>query len=135
MLRFTESIQISKDSITLKFTRVGYFDMGRVSVHTLHFLFHFIGSIGEINAVAQRFTHFCLSVRTRQPQTSSIVRQQDFRFYQRITINMIEPTDNFTRLLNHWFLIFTHRHGCSPECRDIGCLTNRNYASVFLFSP
>ena len=54
MLRFTESIQISKDSITLKFTRVGYFDMGRVSVHTLHFLFHFIGSIGEINAVAQR---------------------------------------------------------------------------------
>ena len=125
MLRLTKSIQISEYCISFQFTRIGNFQVSRVGIHALHFLFHLVGCVRQINTVTQWFAHLSLSIRTRQTQTSRIVRQQDFGFYQRITINMIETTYNFTGLLNHRLLIFTHRNGSCFESGNISSLTDR----------
>ena len=99
--------------------------MIRIREHGHNLLLNLICLIGKINAVSKRFTHFCLTVSSRQTQASGSVRQQDFRFYQCLTIYIVETANDFTSLFKHWFLVFTHRDSCCTECCDVRCLADR----------
>ena len=119
-----EGIQISEDRIALYFTRVLYTQVIGIGVHALHFFLYFVGRVGKVDTVTQALAHFGFSVCSGKAQTSGIVGQKDFRFNQRFTIDIVEATNDFAGLLQHWLLVFTYRDSCCLESCDICCLAN-----------
>ncbi len=119
-----EGIQISEYGIALYFARVLHAQVVGVGVHAADLLFHFLGSVGKVDAVAQRLAHFCFTVGSRQTQASGIVGQQDFGFNKRLTIYIIEAANDFASLFNHRFLVFAYGNGCGFESCDICCLAD-----------
>ena len=119
-----ESIQVSKYRITFNLSRILYAEMSRVGIHTHDFLLDFFRFFRKVDAVSERFTHFSFTVSSRKTQTSCIVRQQDFRFYQCLTIYIVETANDFASLFEHRFLVFTHRDSCCAECCNVCCLAD-----------
>ena len=73
MLVANESIEIDERAVAFEMSRVAYVEVLWVGVHTFDFLSHFFSGVGEVDAVAERFAHLCLSVGARQAQASGIV--------------------------------------------------------------
>ena len=125
MLRTGKSIQISKHRITLHLSGIGHLQVVGVSVHGAYLLLHLVCRVRQINTVTERLAHFSLAVSTRQAQASGIFRQQDIGLHKRIPVDIVETTDNLTRLFQHRLLVLSHRHGRRFESRNVGSLTDR----------
>ena len=95
-----------------------------IRVHGAYLLLHLVCRIRQINTVTERLAHFCLAVGTRQAQTSGIFGQQDIGFHKRIPVDIVETTDNLTRLFQHRLLILSHRHGRCLESRNVSSLAD-----------
>ena len=76
--------------ISVHLTRILHAQVIRIGKHRHDFFPDLIRLIGKINAVAKRFTHLRFSIDTRQTQACLIIRKDDLRICQRLTINGIE---------------------------------------------
>ena len=120
-----KGIKIGEDGIALQMTRVVDLQVLRVGVHRLDLSVDFIYRVAQVDAVTEALTHLCLAVGTGQTQTCSIVRQQNIRLHERLTINVVEAAHYLATLLEHGLLVIAGRHsGCLEHC-DIGSLTDR----------
>ena len=99
--------------------------MVRVCKHAHNLLTNLFFRIGKVNAVIQGFTHLGLSIGTWQTKACLVVRKQDIRLYQSVTVNGIELSYNLLGLLQHGKLIFTDRNGSCLEGCDISSLADR----------
>ena len=125
VFRTAESIQVCKYGITFNLARILYAEVSRIGIHTHDFLLNFFRFFRQVDTVAEWFTHLGFAVRSRQTQAGSVVRQQDFRFYQRFAIDIVETADDFTSLFEHRFLVFTDGDGGCPEGSNVRSLTDR----------
>ena len=125
MLRCTEGVEVCKHHITLHMSRVGDLKMLRIGKHAVHLLLDLLGSIRQINAIAEGLAHLGLSVSTGKTAAGRILRKNHFRNNECLSIDRVELMDNFTGLLDHRSLIYTYRNGCSPESCNVRCLTDR----------
>ena len=125
MLRTAERIQIDEYRIAVYLSRILHTQVVRVGKHRHDFFLDLIRLIRKVNAVAERFAHLCLSVNTRQTQACLIVRKDDLRIGQGLTVNGIELMHDLLTLLQHRQLILADRNSRRAECRDICRLTDR----------
>ena len=93
-----------------------------IGEHGLHTLADFVGSIGKVDAVAERFAHLRFSIGSGQAQAGAVLRKKNLRFHKGRTISIVEAADNFAGLLNHGLLVFAYGHGRGLECGYIGGL-------------
>ena len=125
MFRATEGVQVGEDGVALDLARVLHPQVVGIGIHTHHLLLHFIGRVGEVDAVAQRFRHLGLAVRTGQTQAGRVVGQQNSRHDECFSIYGVEFMDDFARLFDHRFLILADRYGRGLESGDIRGLADR----------
>ena len=78
----------------------------------------------QINAVAQRLGHLSLAIGARQTQARLILRQQNLRRNQCLTVYAVKLVHDFAGLLYHRHLILAGRNRGRTERRDIGRLTD-----------
>ena len=114
-----ECIKIGEYDISLDFSRVSDLKVTTVGVHAVDFLFHFLGCVGKVDAVAERLAHLGLSVSAREAAAYTVGRKHDFRSYQSLAIYGIEFMYDFSCLFNHRALILAHRDSGCPECCDV----------------
>ena len=119
-----ESIQISKYRVAFYFTRVLNTQVVGIGIHTFHFLLYFVGRVGEVDTVAQALAHLGFSVCSGQAQTGGVFGQEDFRLNQCFAIDIVETTNDFACLFQHWFLIFAHRDSCCLESGNVRSLAD-----------
>ena len=117
-----ESVEVGEYGVALDVARVVEIDVLGVGVHRAHLLPHFVGGVAEIDAVAERFRHFLLAVGAREATRREVFGQHDFRLHEHLAVGVVEAAHEFARHLDHWLLVFAHRHGGGLEERDVGGL-------------
>ena len=124
VLGAAESIEVGENRVALDLAGVLDPQVVGVGVHAHDLLLQFVGRIGKIDAVAQRFGHLGLAVGARQTHARRVVGQQDLGLDERRPVYRIELVDDLARLLDHGFLVLAGGHRGGAESRDVGSLAD-----------
>ena len=120
-----ECVEVGKNGIAFHFTGVFHADVVGVGEHAHYLFVNFFGAVGKIDAVAQRFTHFCLAVDTGKTSAIGIFGQNHFGFDKSFAVYRVEFMHDFAALFKHGSLIFAYRHGGGFKRRYVRRLAYR----------
>ena len=125
VFRATECVQIDEYRVAFHFSGILHTDVVRISEHG-----HDLGSdifrfVGQVDAVAKGFAHFCLTVDTRQTQAGLVAWQDDLWLSQGLAVYAVELVYDFFTLFDHRHLVFTYRYTCGTESGDVSGLADR----------
>ena len=108
---FGEGVKICENDVAFDVARVRNFDMGWVGVHVFDFCGDGRGIVAEVNAVAERLTHFGFTVDTGQASANLTAREENFRLYQNsFAVKLVHFADDFASLFEHRCLVFADRN-------------------------
>ena len=124
VLRPAEGVQVGEHRVAGEAAGVGDPDVVGVGEHVHHLLPHFVGRIGQIDAVAQGFAHFGLAVDAGQAGADRAFGQQGGGLHQGVAVDGVELAHDLPGLLQHGQLVFAHGHGGGAEGGDIGRLAD-----------
>ena len=123
---FAEGIEVSEYGVALYLAGIFHPQVTGVGEHAFHFLFHGLGIIAQVDAVAQGLAHLGLAIGTGQAAAGLVGRQKNFRLHQYVAVvDAVEAAHNLTALLQHGFLVFAGGNGSGLAEADIGSLGNR----------
>ena len=119
ILRTAEGVQIDEDGVPLGVAGVLPAQVGGVGEHGHDLGADVLGTVGQIDAVAQGLAHLGLAVNARQAQTRLVLGQDDLGIHQGVAIDGVELVDDLLALLQHGQLILAHGDGGGPEGGDV----------------
>ena len=124
VLRAAECIQIDEDGVALHLAGVLHAQVVRVGVHGHDLLLDVLGLVGEVDAVAEALAHLGLAVGAGQAQAGAVLRQNDLRLHQSLTVDGVELMDDLAALLDHGALVLTCGDGSGLEGGDVRSLAD-----------
>ena len=119
VLRAAERIQIDEDGVALHLAGVLHPQVVRVGVHGHDLLLDVPGLVGEVDAVAEALAHLGLAVGAGQAQAGAVLRQNDLRLHQSLTVDGVELMDDLAALLDHGALVLACGDGSGLEGGDV----------------
>ena len=122
LLISTEGIEVCEDGVALQMSGVAYLQVCGVGVHGFYLTANLVSGVAQVNAVSEALAHLGFSVSSGQTKAGAVLGQQDVGLHKCVTINVVETAHNLAALLQHGFLVFSYRNGCSLECCDVGSL-------------
>ena len=125
-IRFAERVKVCEYGISFYLARILYSEMARICEHRHHLLAQSLFIIRQIDRVAERLRHLCLSVCSRKSKACFIRRQIDLRLDKHfLAVGPVERPYDLSALLEHRLLIFAYRNDSCLEGCDIACLAYR----------
>ena len=124
VLRAAECIQIDEDGVALHLAGVLHAQVVRVGVHGHDLLLDVLGLVGEVDAVAEALAHLGLAVGAGQAQAGAVLRQNDLRLHQSLTVDGVELMDDLAALLDHGALVLACGDGSGLEGGDVRSLAD-----------
>ena len=119
-----ERVQVDEGAVAFEVSRRVDCEVLGVGVHRVDLLLDFLGSVGEVYAVAQTLAHLGLAVGSGEAETGSVGGQENLGLYECLAVDIVEPVHDFTRELDHRRLILAGGHGRGLEGGDVRCLAD-----------
>ena len=121
-----QRVKIGENNVALGVTGILDSQVGGIGEHfAVDLLFDCLCGVGKIDAVAERFAHFCLAVNAGQAPLGFVFGNHSLWKHQRFAVKTVEFLDNLARLLNHRELIVADRDNGGVKSRDVRRLRNR----------
>ena len=120
-----ERLKVCEHGVAFEVARLVHAHARCTVRHLLHLLPHLSSRVREVDAVAERLRHLLLAVGAGQATCRSVLGQHDLRLHEHLAVCLVEAAHELACHLNHRFLVFACRHGCSLEQSDVGSLAHR----------